>query len=60
MRFSSRSRGGQAEVQGEFVSPTLLKCISPSFLDIGFKWMCVSLNGDSYNNLPKVLILRRD
>ena len=50
MRFSSRARGGQAEVQGRFVSSTLLKCMSrPSSTSDLARWTCgVSLNGDSY------------
>jgi len=50
IRFSSRAKGGQMEVAGEFVSSTLVKCISPDFMDIGSGEVevRVSLNGDSY------------
>jgi len=50
VRFSSRARGGQIEVPGEYVSSTLVKCVSPMFMDIGSGEVevRVSLNGDSY------------
>jgi hypothetical protein len=38
------------EVPGEYVSSTMVKCVSPSFMDIGSGEVevRVSLNGDSY------------
>ena len=50
IRFSSRAKGGQVEVPGEYVSSTMVKCMSPDFMDIGSGEVevRVSLNGDSY------------